>query len=97
VKPTGLFLVVGVLGLGLLVIAWSALEQIGSLPSDRAVTTATPAPGIDCWSPAPPGLSHPVAAGGRWMFVRHGGTGGYLLAEPGRELPLCSGADTAHR
>lgn len=93
-KPAELYLLIGVLALGLLAIAWSALEQISSLPSDRAVTTAAPAPGIDCWSPAPPGLAHPGPGGGRWMFVRHGQTGGYLPAHPGRELPPCTGADT---
>lgn len=95
-KRPGWYLLVGVLALGLLATVWSALEQIGSLTSDRAVTTAAPDPGIDCWSPTPPGLSHPGAAAGRWMFVRHGATGGYLLAEPGRELPPCAPAPAHH-
>ncbi|MDX6348374.1 MAG: hypothetical protein QOF84_3164 [Streptomyces sp.] len=97
-KSTGLYLLLSVLGLGLLAIGWSALSQLSSLPGAGAVTTAAPTSRINCSSPAPPDLTRPGrTGGGRWVFVQQDGPGGYVLNQSGREPRQCADHFPDHR
>lgn len=95
VKTAALYLLLAVLGLGLLAIVWSSLDQLSSLPADHVVTTSTPVPPLDCTAPAPfaaplaPSPSDP--ADQRWVFVQHGDTAGYVLTQPGPQRRPCPG------
>jgi len=96
---------VGVLGIGLVGILWSALGQLESAApagGDARIGVATPgstgSPGVECWRPASgPGVADgtdtygvdPAHGTGRWVFVQHDGVGGYVLTGPGQPRPGC--------
>jgi len=99
------YALVGVLGIGLVGMLWSALGQLESAAppgGDARIGAATPgptgSPGAECWRPAPgPGVTDgadtysvdPAHGTGRWIFVQHNGVGGYVLTGPGQSRPRC--------